>query len=103
MKLLISILLTASAVIPYSAFSSEIPENLPYNLEVTSQDNELVSFKNLSDHNLTIDIYGEEIQLDEASGAIFNCTGYGYIEIQFKDTIHDYFEVPCKSSITIKN
>lgn len=97
------ILLAMSLMLSNIAFSEGIPENLPFNIEVTQQESELISFRNLSNEKIIIDIYGEEIVLENNSGAIFNCTGYGFVEIQFKDTLHDYFEVACKSSITIKN
>ena len=103
MKKLIPLLLTTCFMLPNIAFSEDIPENLPFTVNVTPQDSEVISFRNLSNDKVIIDIYGEDISLEKSSGAMFNCTGYGFVEIQFKDALHDYFEVACKSSITINN
>ena len=66
---------------------------------VSKTDNSVLSIQNLSSTELLIDIYGKEFTIEPASGLSFECEGYSDLEIQLKNVVHDYFEVPCKSRV----
>lgn len=66
---------------------------------ISNTDNSVLSIQNLSSTELLIDIYGKEFTIEPASGLSFECEGYSDLEIQLKNVVHDYFEVPCKSRV----
>ena len=71
------------------------------NITVYKTDSPTLSIQNLSKDSVEIDIYGEYFNLTPSSGIKFECLGYENLELQIKNNIHDYFEVPCKSRVLI--
>ena len=87
--------LLSTAVIA-SEYSSPVK-----NVEVYKTELLTLSIQNLSSEKIEIDLYGENFNLDPASGIKFECSGYEKLELQIKNNDHEYFEVPCKSRVVI--
>lgn len=58
-----------------------------------------LSVHNLSSETIVINIYGDVIELLPASGIVYECKGYSYLELQVQKNQHDYFEVACQSNV----
>ncbi len=71
------------------------------NVDVFKTEDTTLSVQNLSFEDVEIDIYGEEFTLKPLSGLTYDCAGYTNLELQFKNNLHEYFEVPCQSRVVI--
>jgi hypothetical protein len=95
--------LSSKSCLILGLFSSFVIANPPIlsmeNIEVNETDALTMSIQNLSNNMVSIDLYGEVIDVSPASGVQFECAGYENLEVQIIDNDHDYFEVPCKSRI----
>lgn len=69
------------------------------NISLIDTTSDTLSVQNFADFPVVIDIYGKEFDIQPSSGLSFQCEGYTHLEIQVKDMIHDYFEVPCNSRV----
>jgi hypothetical protein len=69
------------------------------NVEVYKTELSTLSIQNLSNEKIEIDLYGENFNLEPASGVKFECLGYEKLELQIKSNDHEYFEVFCKSRV----
>lgn len=70
-------------------------------VDVSQTHLQYLSIQNISDETIKIDIYGEELTLEPVTGVRFECSGYEFLELQFSNLSHDYFEVPCASLVKI--
>lgn len=71
------------------------------NISVYVSTDSFLSFQNMSDDVLEINIYGEALILRPDSGIQFQCAGHEYLELQIKNNVHGHFEVPCQSRVVI--
>jgi len=94
-KLVLILGLLSSAVIA-NEYSSPIENVKVYKTELST-----LSIQNLSSEKVKIDIYGENFNLDPASGVKFECSGYEKLEIKIENNDHEYFEALCKSRVVI--
>jgi len=70
-------------------------------VEVSQTNSKYLAIQNISNETVKIDIYGEKLTLEPVTGARFECSGYDFLELQFSNLSHDYFEVPCASLVKI--
>ena len=75
-------------------YSSPIENVTVYKTELST-----LSIQNFSRENVEVDLYGEKFTLTPASGIQFECSSYENIELQVKNNVHDYFEIPCSSRV----
>jgi len=80
--------------------AADFPSSIS-NVDVFKTDSAKLSIQNLSQETVNIDVYGEVFELVPSSGLSFECAAYSDLELLFKDTVHDFFEVPCKSRVVI--
>ena len=71
------------------------------NVEVYKTELSTLSIQNFSSEKIKIDIYGENFNLDPASGVNFECSGYEKLGLQIQSNDYEYFEVPCKSRVVL--
>ncbi len=71
------------------------------NIDVVKSNADHLSVQNLSNETVKINIFGDEVELGAGTGAAFSCKGYDELELIIGDGIHDFFEVPCQSKVTI--
>jgi len=79
-------------------FAGDLASPIEY-VEVFTTQQQKLSIKNLSNEKIEIDIYGRNVALPAYSIVKLNCESYSDLELQIKDYIHGYFEVPCQSSV----
>jgi len=86
-------------LIPFATLSQQ---SIPLkNIDVKVNEHEYLSFQNFSNDIIEIDVYGQNITLKKNSGAYVECDGNDQLELKFSGLSHNYFEVPCKSIVTI--
>lgn len=83
-------------------WADELISPLP-SVNLITTESHALSIQNLSPENVSIDIYGDVIELVPASGIQYQCQGYAYLELQILNNEHDYFEVPCQSTVIFEN
>lgn len=87
----------------FGGSANAVLESSPLNNVVVVEHAEsYLKLRNLSSVDISLDIYGQAINLTPKSGALVDCQAFSDLEIKFVDREAVFFSVPCSSVVAFK-